>query len=188
MNKPQDYDATQAFTGEYETLSSGGHVCIIKQAKIDKTQKTDKDILIIMFDIYEGENKDYYKRDYERRKETNAEAKWQGTYRQLTDGKSLPFFKGMITAIENSNPGYKWNWDEATLKGKLFGGLFGQEEYQGNDGKVKMSTKCRFIRSAEQVKKGLEVPEIKRLSGSTSAQNEHSTGFNVDSEESDLPF
>ncbi len=168
MNRPTGYDEATAFTGEeFESISLGGHVCIIKQAKIEQTKKTNKDVLIILFDIYEGEQKDFYKRLFDRKKEGNADAKWQGVYRQLTDGNSLPFFKGMITAIENSNSGYKWNWDESTLKGKLFGGVFGQEEYQGNDGKIKLSTKCRFIRSVEQIRKGVEVPEIKKLAGNS---------------------
>ena len=184
MNKPEGYDSTQAFTGDFETLPGGGHICFIRQAKLDKTS-TDKDVLILLFDIFEGEHKDFYKRDFERRKESKPDAKWQGTYRQLTDGKSLPYFKGMITAIENSNSGYKWNWDEATLKGKVFGGVFGQEEYKGNDGKVHMSTKCRWVRSVEQIRKGTEVPEIKRLAGGNT-----SAGYAPidEQEQDDLPF
>ncbi len=184
MQKPEGYDETQAFTGDFETLPLGGHICAIKQAKLDKT-KMGKNVLILLFDIFEGEHKDFYKRDFERRKENNTEAKWQGVYRQLTEGKSLSFFKGMITAIENSNSTYKWNWDESTLKSKLFGGVFGQEEYESNDGKVKLSTKCRWIRSVEQIRKGVEVPEVKRITKKTTT----SDGFYpVTDSDDDLPF
>jgi hypothetical protein len=41
--------------------------------------------------------------------------------------------------------------------------VFGQEEYRNNNGDIKLSTKCRFIRSVEQVRKGVEVPKIKKL-------------------------
>jgi hypothetical protein len=195
MQKPEGYDETRAFTGDFEILPLGGHICFVKQAKLDKT-KMGKDVLILLFDIFEGEHKDFYKRDFERRKENNAEAKWPAVYRQLTEGKSLSFFKGMITAIENSNGSYKWNWDESTLKGKLFGGVFGQEEYEANDGNVKLSTKCRWIRSVEQIRKGVEVPEIKRLAGkndtSTRGQQDNGTlpdgNFYSMTDDDDLPF
>jgi hypothetical protein len=189
MKKPDGYDAAQAATGEYEILQAGGHVCIIKQAKVDKTA-TDKEVIILVFDIYEGEYKEYYKRNFDRRKENNPEAKWQGTFRQLTEGKSLPFFKGMIDAIEKSNPNYKWNWDETTLKGKLFGGIFGEEEYEGNDGKTHASVKCRFVRTVEAVKTGkFSMPE-KKLSSSNDGhvQNFGQSSYEPVGEDDELPF
>jgi hypothetical protein len=186
MNKPQNYDTTQAATGEYEILPAGGHVCIIKQAKVDTTS-TNKEVLILVFDIWEGEFKDYYKRNFERRKESNPDAKWQGIFRQLTEGKSLSFFKGMIDAVEKSNGSYKWNWDEATLKGKVFGGVFGEEEYEGNDGKVHTSVKCRFVRTVEAVKTGkFSTPDKKLVSGSSSQSN-FALVDPID-EDDDLPF
>ncbi len=185
MRKPDGYDQTQAATGEFEILPAGGHICIIKQAKVDKTS-TEKEVIILVFDIYEGEFKDYYKRNFDRRKENNAEAKWQGTFRQLTEGKSLPFFKGMIEAIEKSNPGFKWDWDETKLKGKVFGGVFGEEEYEGSDGKIHTSVKCRFVRTVEAVKSGkFTMPDKKLASGSNSQQQ---GGFTPIDEDDDFPF
>lgn len=165
MRKPEGYESATAFTGEFETLPAGGYVCRIIKATVEQTKESMKDVLIILFDIAEGEYKDFYKKQFDRKKADNPDAKWQGIYRQLTEGKSLSFFKGMITAIENSNPGYIWDFDETKLKGKLFGGVFGQEEYKGNDGNIKLSTKCRIIRSVEQIQKGVDIPEIKKLAG-----------------------
>lgn len=187
MKKPEGYDQTQAATGEFEILTAGGHICTIKQAKIDTTS-TGKEALILVFDISEGEFKDYYKRNFDRRKEGNPDAKWQGIYRQLTEGKSLAFFKGVIDAIEKSNPGYKWNWDEATLKGKIFGGVFGEEEYEGNDGKTHTSVKCRFVRTVEAIKSGkFTIPEKKLASGSSNSQ-QHGEFNPADEDLDDLPF
>jgi hypothetical protein len=168
MNKPQGFDEALTFTGDFETIELGGHVCVIKGAKVETTQ-SGKEILKIQLDIAEGENKDFYNRQYSKRKELNPDAKWGGVYSQLTEGKSLPFFKGFIAAVENSNKGYKWNWDEATLKGKLFGGVFGEEEYISNDGTVKKATKCMQIKSVEQIRKGVEVPPLKTLPGNSSS-------------------
>jgi hypothetical protein len=161
MQKPSDYDSTSAFTGEYETLKAGGYVCKIVQA-IDGKSSTGKPMMTILFDITEGDNKDFFKRRFDSAKKTNADAKWKGVFRQLTDGKSTPFFKGVITSIEESNPGYKFNFDENTLKGKLFGGIFGREQYQKNNGEYAWDTKCQNIRSIATIKKGaFEIPADK---------------------------
>ena len=71
-------------------------------------------------------------------------------------------FKRFITSVERSNEGYTWNWDEASLKGKMFGGVFGREEFLTSDGKLKFATKCRFPRSVESIRKGdFTIPEDK---------------------------
>lgn len=162
MQKPLEWDNTEANTGEFKSITPGGHVCRIMGAKVEETQG-GREVLVIRFDIVEGECKDFFTEQYDRKVITNKDAKWQGVYRQLTDGTSLPFFKGMISAIENSNGAYKWTWDETTLKGKLFGGVFGQEEFIGQDQGVHLATKCRFIRSVDQVRKGIDAPAVKRL-------------------------
>lgn len=161
MNKPQGFDESVAFTGEFESIAPGGKICVIKSAVVQQTT-TGKETLVILFDIADGESKGFYQRKFDEAKKSNADAKWQGVYRQLTEGNSLPFFKGLITAIENSNSGFKWDFDESKLKGKLFGGIFGQEEYEKN-GEVKLATKCMQIRSVDVIKKGVEAPAIKKL-------------------------
>lgn len=166
MQKPQGFDEALTATGDYETLEPGGYICIIKNAAVEKT-RTGKEVLKLALDIAEGEHKDYYKRQFDKRKEFNADAKWSGIYSQLTEGKSTPFFKGLIANIEASNSGYKWNWDEKTLIGKQFGGVFGEEEYIANDGQVKKATKCVQVRSVEQIRKGVEIPPLKTLNGNS---------------------
>ena len=186
MQKPSNYDQTEAFTGDFKTITPGGHICKILGAKVETTQQSNKEVLVIMFDIAEGENKDYYTDDFKRRHASNPDAKYQGVYRQFTEGNSTKFFKGMLTAIENSNEGYKWNWDEKTLKGKFFGGVFGEEQYLNNKGEAKMSTKCRFIRSVDQVLAGVKIPEPKMLKGNE-GYNVNSFGAEVFPEE-EIPF
>lgn len=177
MNKPQEWDTTEAFTGDFRTIQAGGHICKILAARTELT-RSGKECLVVMFDIAEGESKDFYSEQHSKKAETNPDAKWQGVYRQSTEGNSLKFFKGMITAIENSNSGYKFDWNEDTLRGKLFGGVFGEEEYQAQDGSIKKSTKCRFIRSVDQIRAGVEVPEIKRLKQTDMSGLGHDVGGN----------
>lgn len=167
MKKYDGYEQAEAYTGDYETLEPGGYICKIKQVKAE-----DKDygtLLRIGFDIFEGEHKDYYQRLFDKKKFEKPDAKWPGMYYQTIKADDLKYFKGFMIAIETSNPSYSWEkskWDEQTLKGKLFGGVFGQEEFVGKDGSIKLSTKCRWIRSIEQIRKGIEIPDIKRLNGS----------------------
>lgn len=185
MNKPIGYDEAEVITGDFKRITLGGHVCQIKNAKIDTTT-TGKEVLVIQFDIANGDCANFYTNDFQRRFASNPDAKYQGVYRQLTEGNSLKFFKGLITAIENSNQGYIWNWDEKTLKGKFFGGVFGEEQYLNNKGEAKMSTKCRFIRSVDQVLAGIEIPEPKMLKGNEN-YNVNSFGTEVFPEE-EIPF
>lgn len=183
MKHYENYEKAEAFTGDYETLEPGGYICKILQVKAE-----DKDygtLLRIGFDIVEGEHKDYFKRLLDKKKVTNPDAKWAGMYYQTIKSDDLRYFKGFITAIENSNSGYKWNWDEATLKGKVFGGVFGEEEYKWNDGKTHTSVKCRFVRTVEDIKSGkFSIPE-KKLSGGNDG---HVSSSDPIGEDDDLLF
>jgi hypothetical protein len=119
MNKPQGYDESQAFTGDFENLPAGAYVCTIQGAKLDTVGADSKECIVLAFDISEGEYAGYFKRRFDG--DTRSDKKWPGTFRQITEGKSTPFFKGMITSIELSNKGYKWDFDESKLKGKKMG-------------------------------------------------------------------
>lgn len=172
-----DYNSVQAFDGEYETLPLGGHILTIKGVKVESYDWGE--MLLLAFDIDEGEHKGFYQRQYDRRKSENADAKWPGTYRQgipkddgsEKDNKTKGFFKGMITSFEKSNPGYTWNWDEKSLLGKKVGGVFGQEEFTGSDGQSHMATKCFSLRTVDSIRKGVKVPETKWLNKGKSQVN-----------------
>jgi hypothetical protein len=192
MRKYDGYDGAEAFTGDYEKLSAGGHICRILQIKAEESDGTKNydTLLRIGFDIYEGENKDYYKRQFDRKKAMNPDAKWPGMYYQTIKADDLRYFKGFVTAIENSNQGFKWDWDEQKLKNKLFGGVFGEEEYEIKSGKhadeIGTIVKLQWVRSVEQIRSGnFKVPDVKRITNRSA-----SGGFNPGTDESDdeLPF
>lgn len=184
MEKMNDYDQTEAFTGEYEKIKLGGQICEIKEAKIDKS-KSGKDMLAIAFDIAEGENKGYYKRKFDNMAQASVDAKWPGVHRillQNLEGKCNPYFKGFISSVEASNPGYKWVWDEKTLKGKKFGAVYGREQYRGMDGNLKFANKIRFIRSIDKVKDA-EIPDDKLL-----REDSTSDAWNTVIDDGNCPF
>lgn len=188
MNKPQGYDEAQAYTGDFEQLELGGHVCKITGVKLEYTQNTNAEVLVIAFDIAEGKQAGYYQKRYDEAKKGNTQAKWQGIFRQFTQGNSTPYFKGLIENIEKSNPGYNFmntGFNEQTLVGKLFGGIFGREQYKTQDGKLKFATKCRSIRTVEAIRNGVDIPEDKLLE---TEQNNYFSPDSYDTTTDDLPF
>ena len=77
---------------------------------------------------------------------------------------ALPFFKAFITAVEKTNPGYHWDWDEKKLIGKNVIAVFGEEEYLDNEGNVRVSTNIVEFRSLQAYQEGrIKVPELKKL-------------------------
>jgi hypothetical protein len=108
-------------------------------------------------------------------------------YYQTVKESDLRYFKGFITAIEQSNTGFKWDWDEKKLVGKLFGGIFGEEEFTGNDGEVKTSVKCRYAASISKIKEGVKIPEVKKLQNNSAGVNIRQYGHEVNLDD-DIPF
>ena len=106
----------------------------------------------------EGEFKHYFK--------ALTDAGLADTSRSFRSYKAnaLPFFKAFITAVEKTNSGYHWDWDEQKLVGKKVMAVFGEEEYEDKEGNVKIGTKCVEFRSYEAYKEGrIKVPELKKL-------------------------
>jgi hypothetical protein len=185
MKKYNDYEQTETFSGDYERIILGGHICVILKVTVE--EKDYGSLMRIAFDIADGENEGFYDRQFKRKQQTDSSAKWPGMYYQTIKDNDLRYFKGFITSIEKSNPTFKWNWNEKELVGKLFGGIFGEEEYMGNDGQVKTSVKCRFTSSIDKVKEGVKVPEAKRLQNPSISTNYNQYGHEVNLDD-DIPF
>ena len=160
MRKPNGYEEAQAYSGDFERITPGAYICKVMNVQ----EEVNKGIwqLAIAFDIVEGEHAGFYRRQFDR-----FGKKWPAVFRQTVegkDGKCSPFFKGMITALEESNPGFTFDFaNEKCLVGKLFGGIFGEEEYLSTyDGEIKTACKCLQIRSVKAVRDGeCKIPEKK---------------------------
>jgi len=152
MRKPENFDKTEAITGgEFKQLPPGAYVCTIKEA-FEVTTQGGKNMLQLWLDIAEGEHRDHFQNQYAAAGRKFGDAKWRGTYNQLTEGESLGYFKGLLLDIENSNPGYKFNFDEKTLVKKKIGGVFGREQYRNQKGELKFAVKCLYCTEAGRVK------------------------------------
>lgn len=164
MEKLEGYEEAKAMTGEYEKLEAGGYICKIVSAKEEKS-KSGKRMLVLSLDIAEGEKKDFFRKRFD--ENTSPEKKWSpgAIYRQMLEGeKAVGFLKGLMTSLEASNEGFKWDWDEKKLKDLKCGAIFGEEEYEKMDGSIGVSTKIKYIRTTKAIQYGnYKVPELKKL-------------------------
>ena len=132
MKKYDDVKAEKVSSGR-EMLPAGGYVCQILSARVESGEWGDT--LVIAHDVCEGEFSGIFKRDYDNN--TREDKKWRGTYRLRlpkddgteSDGWKKRTLGNFIWAVEQSNSGYAWNWDEKTLKGKKIGLIYRNKEW-----------------------------------------------------------
>lgn len=156
-----------------EQLPVGGYV-----AKILKAKEVSYDwgsVLLISFDIAEGPYAGFFQKDYDNQQ--TEDKKWRGTYRlnipkddgSEKDGWTKRTFGNAMWCVEDANPGYHWNWDETTLKGKLAGVLFRNEEWEWDD-KTGWRTACCAFASVGDIRDGnFKMPKDKPLKSKAAA-------------------
>ena len=189
------FDRKNAYQ-DFETLPKGGYICKILAVKYEEGQNGNLDVLKLQVDIAEGEYAGYYKKAYEA--DTREDKKYKGViniYCPKNDGSerdswTKKTFDTNFAAIEDSNPGFRFNGtDEKSLVGKLVGAVIYREDYE-KDGQVKTAYKFhKRLVTVDAVKKGTwKEPKDKILKQDES--NTDSNGFlNVPSGDSEeLPF
>jgi hypothetical protein len=119
----------------------------------------NSDRIDILFDIVEGEQKDFFKKQYDANE--SEDKKWKGRksiYVPMDDGSERDewtknSFAKWVNGFEDSNPGYKWNWKEDKWKGLKIGIVFG-ETGTVIDGREILYTEPRFACDIKKVKDG----------------------------------
>lgn len=195
MKQLKGYETAKVITGGVPQLPKGGYVAKILDCK-EESSATGYTWLAISFDIAEGEHKGHFAEQY--KANTNENKKWRGTYNAFIPDEDSQYyeenlnkFKTMIANIEESNPGYHWDWDETKLKGKTIGVIFGEKEFETESNGIIILTECRGIRSVECIKNGkFKMPALKKLNGtsSISASTTSSASFTAIDDDDDLPF
>lgn len=168
MNLPKDFDTAKGYNGQgFTPLPIGPHICRIVGARC-MTASTGSEMLEVAFDIAEGGPDDgRFKERFDELRKANPQTKWPnaGMFRVgiiTRDGTTNTFFKGLITAIEESNAGYSFkavNCNEATLKDKMVAFNFGEEEYKGSDGQIHSTVKAFYAISVARARNGIEPPK-----------------------------
>lgn len=170
MKPVNNWDQVKA-ASDRQQLPKGGYVCRIMNGEI-KTYNGTKgtfERLEISIDVAEGEFKDFYATDY--RGQNQEDKKWRGVLRLYVpkdDGSDMDEWtksklKAATNAVEDSNQGYHWDWNEAGLKGKLVGCLIRNEEWEYN-GRTGWNTKPFKLVPVSDIKNGkFEIPKDKPL-------------------------
>lgn len=200
----EEWNSLETFgNGGGNYLEPGWQSGILLDAKETVTPWGDPSVTFF-FDIVEGKFAHYFGDDF---KEQSGEKKWRGTLEQSLKDNGAKYFKGLITAIEESNPGYKFDFDLNSLKKKKIGIGFRREFYM-KDGQEKSIVKAFTFRDVAKIA-DLEPPKDFRkksasasavgytspsytppppMTGAYTATAETAPKFEAISEEEDLPF
>lgn len=171
MRRYNGFDRNNTYK-EQERLPIGGYVLKIMDAK--EVEQSWGSQLIISFDIAEGEYKDFFAKNY--RTQQGEDKKWKGVYRlnvpkddgSEQDNWAKTKFNTVVFNIEDSNPGYRWDWDERKLKGKLIGALFNNKEFAIGD-KHGFYTNCHSLILVDKIRKGdYKIPDDTLLKSNSS--------------------
>ena len=184
MRAINNFENVQATTGEFNKPTAGGYVIEILAVKdVPMNEQTGKgDYLKIDYDICRGEFAGYYTRQNEK-----FGGDWFANFIRSYKDTAAGMFKHFTNCVEESNAGYKWEWDENSLVHKYVGVVFGEEEYQKKDGSIGTKLIVKDIKTVEQIKKGdFKVPAIKKLAENSSVPSAPNF-VSVDNLD-DLPF
>lgn len=141
---------------DFKALPIGAYECIIRKAEVYTNGKTGKESFKVEVDIASGEYKGYFQKRFDNN--NNSTKTWDNnSTRYLAfEGDNTAYFKGFITCVENSNPGYTWNWDETKLTGKRVCGVYQYEEYEKQDGSRAVKVRLSKFRSLDKMKESNE--------------------------------
>ena len=113
--------------GDMRKEKPGGYIVKITFAE-DVPQK---EYLRIEWDYTDGEMAGTHKECYDNF------GFWPAPLFRSYKDKAKGMFKAFTEAVERSNDGYTWNWDEKSLIGKWVGVVTREEEYMSNSGELK---------------------------------------------------
>ena len=200
MQKFNDYDNAKKEAqsqGGGPKLPAGAYVCKIEAVKYETTDYGDR--IALRFDIAEGEQKDFFKKQYEAN--TSEDKKWKGRVNVFVpkdDGSdkdkiTKKAFASWTDSFEKSNAGYVWDWDENKWKGKFVGIVFGETGTRIENRDI-IYVEPRFPIEVERVRNG-SAPEAKfkardGYKGNGSAAPVDANGFmNIpEGTEDEVPF
>jgi len=180
MVRPSNWDTIQVHSERKPP--SGCYIMQIINATVGMTKNNDT-ILRLELDIAEGEYKNYY---------TDISASYNKNlllkFGQLCEKESsIPYFKNIITDIEQSNMGFKFNFNCNSLRGKYIGAYTFYEVYKTNEGQ---------IREAMKIDKFVSIDQVRTMTAKSNDQNRsHIKLFNMPDNkqqfnqyDDDLPF
>lgn len=168
IKKFGDYEQVKGYA-DYERLPKGGYICKILNVETC-AGRGGSEYLKIALDIEGGDYHHFFANDY--KAQQSEDKKWRCNYLlnipqddgSEKDGWTKRRFKTFTEALEESNEGYHFDWDEQKFKGKLIGCLFNEREYEKRDGSTAMATNLAQVCTVEKIKAGtFKIPADKLL-------------------------
>lgn len=170
IKKPNNYDNVQV-NEDYTPISLGGHKGIIMGVEEYTSPMTNNTSLKVSVDTDKDDTQpSYFAEQY--KNDTRGDKKWSNSaikYVSLGEEENqVKMLKGFLTAVENSNSGFKYDWNKevSQLKGKKVGIVFGLEEYQNQQGETKTRSRLTQFRSIDKMD-NIKIPKVKLLDGTT---------------------
>ena len=121
----------------------GAYVAEIQDVRFVKGDDNQRDRIELFMEITEGEYKNRFHEVYKDNDERWGNATYKGIFRLVppVEGEEgydwrKRTFEGNLWCVQESNPGYKWDWDEKKLKGKAVGISLRKRLYTGKDKEV----------------------------------------------------
>lgn len=175
IQKPSNWENVQEFS-DRPKLPLGAYVCKIKRGEV--RQNKYGSTLNVLFDICEGDYTGFFMEEF--KTNTMMDKKYKGILRQFlpkNDGSDKDEFtksslKSFVNAVESSNPGYKWDWNEESLAGKIVGIIFRKEEWEYNR-KTGWAVRPFRVFDAEKVRRNeYTTPKDKPLKNKSTSQTD----------------
>lgn len=179
MKGLNDYSSIPEYTDNVK-LPAGAYEITIIRAE-EKSEKTG-DQLCLLFDISDGEYKDYYMNKFNAdKKNFPKDAKYKGVLRLWYpnggqyDDSNKKRMKTTLERIKQSNNlriDFSKDWDGAALKGCKVGMIFRDQEWSYN-GMTGMTAQPYQVITLESLKEGkFTIPAPKYLNGGQPANND----------------
>lgn len=195
MKPIKNFNDVKPYT-DAEKLPAGAYIVkLMKGARVESNQYGE--VLLVPFDICEGEYTGFYTAQFQNSQ--MEDKKYKGVYRMNIpkedgtekDGWTMRRFKTDILAIEDSNNGWHWDWNEAGLAGKVVGMLFQNKEWEFN-GSTGWTAQPHSLRAVQDIRDGkFKLPADKPLANKktdisiTPSLDDFS---DIASDDGDLPF
>lgn len=192
-----------------ENLPVGAYVGKVIDATIETvdTSAGSFDRLVLKLDVAEGEHKDHFAKQFASQSGGAYAARWKGIIRYNIPQVGGQYEQGQKKALEHlawclqdSNPKYKWDGDEAKIKGLKIGFSVRERDWlMERDGQINFGTTTEIgrVESVNKVLAGEVRPMKKRelrdadkekLAQYESTQKQTETSGMVAVNDDDLPF
>ena len=174
-----DWNTVEEKEGGFHNPAPGAYIAVITSVM----DKEDKEYLRVEWDFAEGEYKGYNRSTYDRAKF------WPMTMFWSYKDACLGYFKQRKTAVEKSNPGFRFDCNSpSSLVGKYIGVVLGEEEYEKANGSVGKRLYVAQVRSIQSIQSGdFKVPDLKTISRDESEDGQ-ATYKDLSGDDDELPF